>query len=159
MKIKSVALDFWIGILLVWVCLLVYFVIIPREVQSEIQRGMAPNFFPKLSVIWVGAFSLFLLVKSLFPRTGNDQSQESMFERRLGRKGVVFTISLSILYLVLCSLISFVISTILALAILMWTMGERRWYIIVPATLMTTFGIYIIFGWLMSVQLPEGILF
>ncbi|MBW1800483.1 MAG: tripartite tricarboxylate transporter TctB family protein [Deltaproteobacteria bacterium] len=159
MKLKSVGDDFWVGIFLIVVCLLTYFIIIPREVQGEIQRGLAPTFFPRLSVVWVGIFSLFVLIRSLFSETKNHQPEESLIEKRLGRRGLIFTILGSVFYLVLCSLVSFVISTIVILVIFMWTLGERRWYLIVAATLVTTFGIYILFGRFMSVQLPEGILF
>ena len=159
MKIKSIGQDFWAGIFLIAVSLLAYFIIIPREVQGEIQRGLAPTFFPKLSAFWVGVFSLLMLVRSLFSETKNDGSEPSLVEKRLGQKGVIYTILGSILYLVLCSLISFVISTILTLVLLMWILGERRWYLIATATLVTTFGIYLLFGRFMSVQLPEGILF
>jgi len=159
MKLKSIAQDLWIGIGLVSVCLLAFFVIIPREVEDEIQRGLPPTFFPNLSVIWIGAFSLILLLKSLFPGTVDPQPRESAADTISGRKGAIFTIFASIFYLILCSLVSFVISTIVTLAILMWTLGERRWHFIVTATLVTTLGIYIVFGWLMSVQLPEGIFF
>ena len=159
MKIKSLGPDFWIGILCVSVCLLAYFVVIPREVEGEIQRGVAPTFFPKLSAIWIGFFSIFMLIKSLFSTTKNNQSEENLAEKRLGRKGVILTILGSIVYLILCSLVSFVTSTILILVLLMWTLGERRWYLIATATLVTTFGIYILFGMFMSVQLPAGIFF
>ena len=80
-------------------------------------------------------------------------------ETRAGRKGAILTILGSILYLVLCSLVSYIVSTLLILVLLTWTLGERRWYLIILATLVTTFGIYFLFGKVMSVQLPEGVLF
>ena len=157
MKLNSVKQDFWIGILLLTLCLLAYFFVIPAQVQGEIQRGMPPTFFPNLSVIWIGVFSVLLVVRSFVPQT--EAAKESVAKRRSGRNGAMFTISAGVVYLVLCSLFSFVISTIVILAILMWALGERRWHFIVSATLVTTFGIYVVFDWLMSVQLPEGMLF
>lgn len=139
------------------ICLVTYFIIIPREVESEIQRGLPPTFFPNLSVIWVGAFSLLLMARSFF--IGNEEQSESRAERRSGRIGAVFTIAASTVYLILCWLFSFIISTVVILAVMMWALGERRWPLIAGATLATTFGIYVVFDWLMSVQLPEGILF
>ncbi|MFH1487324.1 MAG: tripartite tricarboxylate transporter TctB family protein [Pseudomonadota bacterium] len=159
MKIGSAAQDFWIGCLLIVICFAAYFVIIPREVQGEIQRGLAPDFFPRLSVIWVGLFSLLILVRCFFTKGRDDQTPETPDEKRMGRKGFIYTILGSILYLILCSLFSFVLSTIFTLVLLMWVLGERRWFMIAAATLVTTFGIYILFGKFMSVQLPEGILF
>lgn len=159
MRIRSGAQDFWLGCLLIVICFSAYFVIIPREVQGEIQRGMAPDFFPKLSVVWVCLFSLLMLVRCLFAKTKDDPSPETRDEKRQGRKGVIYTILGSVLYLILCSLFSFVLSTIFTLVLLMWILGERRWYILAAATLATTFGIYILFGQFMSVQLPEGIFF
>ena len=96
-------------------------------------------------------------MRSFVPQT--EAAKESVAKRRSGRNGAMFTISAGVVYLVLCSLFSFVISTIVILAILMWALGERRWHFIVSATLVTTFGIYVVFDWLMSVQLPEGMLF
>ena len=157
MKLNSLTQDFWIGVLLLSLCGVTYFFVIPAQVQGEIQRGMPPTFFPNLSVIWVGVFSVLLLVRSFVSQP--ESVRESPAERRSGRNGAMFTISTGIVYLVLCSLFSFVISTIVILVISMWMLGERRWPLILSATLVTTFGIYGVFDWLMSVQLPEGALF
>jgi uncharacterized membrane protein len=159
MKIKPLEEDVWVGGLFFFICVFLYFVIVPREVQGEIQRGLAPDFFPKLSVWWVGIFSLFILAKRLVSDEKDHRPEESSIERRAGRKGALFTVLGSILYLILCCLVSYVVSTILILVILTWVLGERRWYMIAVATLVTTFGIYFLFGSFMSVQLPEGILF
>ena len=157
MKLNSVKQDFWIGILLLSLCLLAYLFVIPAQVQGESQRGMPPTFFPNFSVVWIGVFSVLVLIRSFVSQT--EAAQESPAERRSGRNGAMFTISAGIVYVVLCSLFSFVISTVVFLAILMWALGERRWHFIVSATLVTTLGIYVVFVWLMSVQLPEGMLF
>ena len=159
MKIRIVSKDCLIGVLLISICILVYLVIIPREVQGEIQRGMPPDFFPKLSVALVGFFAFFLLVKGLFSKAENLQSMESPLKIKEGRKGVILVICGTIFYLVLCSLISYIPSTILTLIILIWIFGERRWIMIVTAPLIATVGIYFLFGKLLSLQFPQGILF
>ena len=159
MNIKSFSHEFWIGALLLFISLLAYFIIIPEQVGGEIQRGVAPTFFPRLSAVWVGFFSLLILIRSLLSVEKNPHTMPSPIETRAGRKGAILTILGSILYLVLCSLVSYIVSTLLILVLLTWTLGERRWYLIILATLVTTFGIYFLFGKVMSVQLPEGVLF
>jgi Tripartite tricarboxylate transporter TctB family len=159
MKGRSVGGDFWAGCILLVVSLLFYFLFIPREVQSEIQRGLAPSFFPKFAAAWIGIFSIVLLVRVFFSPRQNHPPEEPSIISREGRKGSIYGIFASIAYLVLCSFLGYLISTVMLLSLFPWILGEHRWYLIAVATVATTFGIYVLFGWVMSVQLPGGILF
>jgi hypothetical protein len=157
MKGRSVGGDFWAGCILLFTSLLFYFLFIPREVESEIQRGLAPSFFPKFAAAWICIFSIVLLARSFFSPRQNHPPEEPSIVSREGRKGSIYGIFASIAYLVLCSFLGYLISTVMLLSIFTWILGERRWYIIAVATVATTFGTYVLFGWVMSVQLPEGI--
>lgn len=159
MKTKITSADFLAGLLLLAICVLIYFVIIPREVQGEIQRGLPPDFFPKFSMTWVGLFAIFLMAKSLFVKVDALQSEEPFIRRKEGRKGVVLAIVGTIVYLLLCSLISYIPATIVALIILMRVFGERRWIMLVTVPVAITFAIYVLFAKVMIVQLPQCIFF
>ena len=159
MKQRITSQDFLVGLLLIAVCLVVYFVIVPKQVQGEIQRGLPPDFFPKFSLIWVGLFAFFLSVKSLFARATDLPFEESAIALKEGRKGVTFAIVGTLSYLILCSLTGFIPSTLLILVILMWIFGERRRIMFVTVPLIVTVAIYLVFAKLMAVQLPQSIFF
>jgi hypothetical protein len=159
MKIKKIPEDFLIGIVLLSICFFLYVVIIPREVQGEIQRGMPPDFFPKFSVAWIGLFAIFLMVKSLFSRAKELPSEKALKQIKEGRKGVIFAIIGTIFYLVLCSLISYIPATLVTLLLFMRVFGERRWIMLITVPAVIVLAIYVIFAKIMIVQLPQSIFF
>jgi len=159
MKTRKTSEDFLTGIFLLSICSFIYFVVIPREVQGEIQRGLPPDFFPKFSVIWVGIFAIFLMLRGLFTKPKDFLSDETLKQIREGRKGFIFVTAGTIFYLVLCPLISYVPATAVTLIILMWVFGERRWIMLVTVPVIVTLAIYVLFAKVMIVQLPECIFF
>ena len=159
MRGKIISRDFVIGVLLFVVCLVTYFIIIPRQIEGEIQRGLPPDFFPKFAVAFVGIFSVFLVFKDLLTKTEDAGPDETPVQKRLGRKGLVITIIASLIYLILCTLIGYVISTLVMLAAFMWIFGERRWGFLVGVPLVTIAVIYLFFAKVMEVGLPPGMFF
>ena len=159
MKTKKTSKDVFIGIFLLSICSFIYFVVIPREVQGEIQRGLPPDFFPKFSVVWVGIFAIFLMFRGLFTKPKDLLSDETLKQVREGRKGVIFVTAGTIFYLVLCPLISYVPATAVTLIILMWVFGERRWIMLVTIPVIVTLAIYVLFAKVMFVQFPQSIFF
>ena len=157
-RIKTFGKDFWSGLVFLVISLLLYFVIIPGEVEGEIQRGLAPTFFPNFAAAWIGFFGIFLLTNELVSNRASSPSKESKMQLRQDLKGAVCAMVISIFYIIVCSIVGYLISTVLFLAVFCWILGERRWRMIVVATLATTFGIYFLFGMVMRLRLPEGIL-
>ena len=159
MKTRKTSEDFLTGIFLLSICSFIYFVIIPREVQGEIQRGLPPDFFPKFSVIWVGIFAIVLVFRGLFTKPKDLLSDQTLKQVREGRKGVIFVITGTLFYLVLCPLISYIPATVVSLIFLMWVFWERRWIMLVTIPVIVTLAIYILFAKVMIVQLPQCIFF
>jgi len=159
MRTRKISEDFLIGTFLLSICSIIYFVVIPREVQGEIQRGLPPDFFPKFSVIWVGIFAIILMFRGLFTKPKDLLSDQTLKQIREGRKGVIFVITGTIFYLVLCPLISYIPATVVSLISLMWVFGERRWIMLVTIPVIVTLAIYVLFAKVMIVQLPQCIFF
>lgn len=154
---KKLSNDFWVGILFSLISLFLYFLVIPLQVQGKIQRGLPPTFFPNLSVVWVCIFSLVLIIKAFFQKELHDAESQSIAERKADRKGALLMIFGCILYIIFCYLINYIISTIIILIVLMLLFKEKKWYLIISTALIITFGIYFLFGKVMSLTLPEGI--
>jgi uncharacterized membrane protein len=159
MRGKIISRDFVIGILLFVVCLVTYFIIIPRQVGGELQRGLPPDFFPKFAVAFVGIFSAFLVFKDLLTKTEDAGPDETPVRKRQGRKGLILALIASLIYLILCTLIGYIISTIVMLAAFMWIFGERRWGTLVGVPLVTVAVIYLFFAKVMEVGFPLGMFF
>ena len=159
MRGKIISRDFVIAVLLFVVCLVTYFVIIPRQVGGEIQRGLPPDFFPKFAVAFVAVFSLFLVFKDLLTKTKDDEPDETPVQKKRGRKGLIIAFIASLIYLILCTYIGYIISSIVMLAVFIWIFGERRWGFLVGVPLVTIAVIYLFFAKFMEVSLPLGIFF
>ena len=159
MRGKIISRDFVIGVLLFVVCLLTYFIIIPGQIEGEILRGLPPEFFPKFAVAFVAIFSVFLVFKDLLTKTEDTGPDETEVQKRQGRKGLIIALIASLVYLILCTLTGYIISTLVMLAAFMWIFGERRWGFLVGVPLVTIAVIYLFFAKVMEVGLPPGMFF
>ena len=159
MRGKIISRDFVIGVLLFVVCLLTYFIIIPGQIEGEILRGLPPEFFPKFAVAFVAIFSVFLVFKDLLTKTEDTGPDETEVQKRQGRKGLIIALIASLVYLILCTLTGYIISTLVMLAAFMWIFGERRWGFLVGVPLVTIAAIYLFFAKFMEVSFPLGIFF
>jgi len=65
---------------------------------------------------------------------------------------------LLIAYVFLLPVLGFVISSAVLLAVFFFLLGEKRWYLGIPISLVFTIGIYIAFAKGLQIRLPLGIL-
>ncbi|NIS69558.1 MAG: hypothetical protein GTO12_11585 [Proteobacteria bacterium] len=143
------------GVLLVF-CVVVY-LIIPIEIQElmryDASMGLSPAVFPKISVFLIAGFSAVLIFFGLRPK---DVAQD---RRALGigsRARVITTFTIILVYVYLIGILGYLVITPLALIILMWYFGERRWLLILSVAILTTTGLFCFFRYIMYIILPEG---
>ena len=154
MNLRGSLKDTVTGSLILFVCFLIYVVVIPREVEQKIQRGLASDFFPKLSVAWTGIFAGLLVCKSIFGRKKYSEEEVASEKDKHVFLWMISTILIVVLYLVLCPLIGYIASTVLALISLMCIFGERRLLVLLLTSVVLSFVIYAVFGLLVNVDFP-----
>jgi len=69
-------------------------------------------------------------------------------------KKVASVITICIAYYALVAVVTFIPATIVFLFCLMWFMGERRWKLLIPLSIITPLILYVIFAIGLSVRLP-----
>ena len=142
-------------------CVAVYF-IIPLQIQELIRydasTGLSPAVFPKISVFLIAGLSAVLILSGL--RSKDLAPRDDRRVRKKGTRTRVITSFIIILaYVYLLDILGYFVSTPLALSLLMWYFGERRWILILSLVILTTIGLFCFFRYLMYIILPEGIFF
>ena len=148
------------GVLLVF-CLVVY-LIIPIEIQElmryDASTGLSPAVFPKLSVFLIAGISAVLILSGL--RSKDAAPRQDRRPLRIGNRARVITTFIILLaYVYLVGILGYLVITPVALALLMWYFGERRWLLILSLAILTTTGLFYFFRYIMYIILPEGIFF
>ncbi len=127
-----------------------YFVLIPAGVDEPSYASQSPRAFPQILavLIAVSAIALFVL------------EWRGLQPRRTERFTVwfLFAPAVSTLYALALKPLGFTLATAAVLAVLFFSLGERRWLIVAGISLVIAFGIYLAFVHLMNVPLPAGIL-
>ena len=75
------------------------------------------------------------------------------------RARVITTFMIILAYVFLIGILGYLVITPVALGLLMWYFGERRWLLILSIAILTTAGLFCFFRYIMYIILPEGILF
>lgn len=140
----------------------VVYLMIPMEIQElrryDASMGLSPSVFPKLSLFLIALFSALLTFSGL--RSKEAIAREDGKAVRMGsRTRVVTTLVILAAYVYLISILGYLVATPLALGLLMWYFGERRWLLILSVAILATTGISFFFRYVMYIILPEGILF
>ena len=148
------------GVLLVF-CVVVY-LIIPIEIEElrryDASTGLSPAVFPKLSVFLIAGLSVIIILSSL--RTKDVAPREDRPAPKTGKRTrVITTFIILVAYVYLIGTVGYLVITPLALGLLMWYFGERRWLLIFSLVILTTTGLFCFFRYIMYIILPEGMFF
>ena len=135
-------------------------------------ENLGPAFFPTLLAVTLAFLALLLILNSLFFRgasgkekggaviQGAERLEEDSFSTDdVSYKFLIGTIGLSFLYVVLISILGFLISTPLFLIILIRLLGYEKWVNNLAASIGLTAALYLLFATALGVSLPAGIFF
>ena len=146
--------DRTVGCLFMGLSLLLWFVVLPREIQGEAQI-----LYPRLTVLFMAIPAFFMMLRR--PRrtsqhTGGDRA--SLPARDVGWR-IVLLVLLMAGCIVLTGVVGFFVANFLCAVVYMRFFGERRLTRVlgVPAVLLA--AIYIIVVRLLHYHLPTGTLF
>ena len=152
--IAGIGTDQWLGITFICVSLMLNFVLIPHSIPVVRGYGSSTRLFPRIFSILIGVVGASLL----FSRSHTDESERpSLDKSQLIRVFVIFSLALG--YIVLIRTIGFVVATTLFLFIVIWFFGERRWYLCLATSVITSFAIKYILALPLGISLPTGLLF
>ena len=114
-----------------------------------------PGFFPFLGGLLLIGLSLVVLIQGWLNRgTEPRQPRESFGE---WRRPLILVVSLS-LYTVVLEALGYVLPTILLATIILRVLGVTSWKVLVLASGGMSVGTYYLFGRLLGIELPAGVL-
>ncbi|UCG65390.1 MAG: tripartite tricarboxylate transporter TctB family protein [Deltaproteobacteria bacterium] len=157
MKFKIDALIGFLVIVLSSLILVVLIPTIPHDILQTGRASLSPKFFPTFIGITMMVFGFILIIVSyLAPSVG----KESVL--KIGKKELlrVFLVTFTgLFYVILIYLMSYLIPTVVVLAFLLWLYGENRWAVIFPLTIGVSLAMFYLFGRVLMLMMPQGILF
>jgi hypothetical protein len=111
-----------------------------------------PGFFPFLGGLFLIGLSIVLLVQGWLGRS--EQKQEAFGELR---RPVILIVSMSI-YTALLDPVGYVLPTIAISVLILRVLGVTSWKVLGLASVGLSVGTYILFGRLLGIDLPAGVL-
>jgi putative tricarboxylic transport membrane protein len=114
-----------------------------------------PGFFPLLGGLLLIGFSLTFLVRAWLARgDASQQSQEAFGELR---RPLILVVSMG-LYTAVLEWLGYILPTLLITALILRVLGVRSWKELVLASLCISVGTYFLFGRILGIELPTGVL-
>ena len=120
------------------------------ETRGFTSGELGPKVFPTLLVVIFSFLSILLLLNGLSraPEEGNTRLKRGDWTK--GALCILFSVG----YLVTLFRFGFLISTPIFLSLFVWLYGGRKIKVIVPAALIPTIAIYVIFWKFLKIFLP-----
>lgn len=155
---------------LLGVVALFYFVTIPAGITDPdgfvLDEGLPPSFSARLIAVLAALILLARLVRlGFFPTsalapTKDDATVEpaSEFSTLLTRRVWIGVVVSLVFAFVLVPVFGFAIASVLTIGVMLFVLGERSRLRLVLFPLLVTTGVWLLFGQLLSVKLPEGLL-
>jgi putative tricarboxylic transport membrane protein len=112
------------------------------------------GFFPLLSGLGLGGLAVIMLFKSRFAK---DTDENTPAQRAISWKPLIITFGCLAGYTLLINTLGFTPTTFLFNSILVRMVGKKTWALSGSLGLGIALGAYLIFGFLLQTQLPEGL--
>jgi hypothetical protein len=157
---RRISPEVFIGGVLLIFCVAVYLIIpsqIPELMRYDASMGLSPAVFPKLAVFLIAGFSGLLILFGLRSKKDTMEDQGAL-KWETGLRAVV-TFGILAAYVILIDIFGYFVMTPLALVVLMWYFGEKRWPLILSLSVLITISLFAFFRYIMYIILPEGIFF
>jgi len=121
--------------------------------------ALAPGLFPLIISIILLLLSLSLFIQGIKKtkrviEEPTEKKTEMEDIKKINWIGVLFVFGFSLLYCFALPVIHFIPASLIYLAVMMFFLKEKRWWLVGIITAATTFGLYYFFGILLKVILP-----
>jgi uncharacterized membrane protein len=140
------------GVFLALFSLLLYFVIIPWQIESVRGAHPSPRSFPEVIAALVFVLAVCLFVSGWYKRNRPNQKIFRM-SREEFRQSLI-TLMVMTGYTLLLYVLPYIPVTMAALGGLMWIYGQRKWWKLSLAVLILPATIYMAFTSLLKLRLP-----
>ena len=142
-----------------------YFLIIPTSIVDPtsfgVDKGLPPSFSPRLIASLVALIIIIRAGKLYFGKTSREliDDDDAEAQVRIPVRALIGMAAGLLFAIVLIPLVGFYISGAALLVALLWVLGEKRPTRLVAFPACVVFLIWALFGQLLSLQLPAGMLF
>lgn len=141
------------GIIILLFSLGLLLLVIPSQVKNVQGFGVSSRLFPSILAVILALLALCLLVSSL--RKKSAQKLQSSYEISAKEtKLVLITIVIIASYILTVKLLGYLVTTIIALGLLMYFYGQKKIKTIVITSLIVPLVIHQFFTKLMQIRLP-----
>lgn len=152
MKITESQAEKYGGMILSIFSLILYFLIIPTQISNVENVLVSPQSFPKALAIVLLILSLCLFASGIKKNKKDDQKIYSISFSEI--KLVLITLGIVAAYILVVKYLGYLITTIIALGILMFIYGQRKRKTILIVSIMVPILIEVFFTKLMKIHLP-----
>ena len=134
---------------------------IPLMVAVEKSSVINARFFPKVMGGILILLSIVMAIENYF-RVSTDKSNaadkdKKKLKGRWARLGAVAFICL--LYYLLFQPLGFLLSSLLFMLGFLMFLGVRRWYVVLPLSILVPLCVYLLFKTILGAPLPDGLLY
>ncbi len=140
-----------------------YFLIIPTSIVDPanfgVDQGLPPSFSPRLIAALVALLIIVRAGKLYFGKAVSEPADDEDEHVRLPVRALIGMAAGLIFATVLIPLVGFYISGAVLLVALLWVLGEKRPTRLAAFPACVVLLIWALFGQLLSLQLPAGMLF
>jgi hypothetical protein len=121
--------------------------------DRNLPNTLGSSFVPWVLVICLYVLSILLLLQSVFK--GSPETCDYIISKKEGIS-ILFLVVIVIAYIKAMAFLGFLLVTPIFLAVLMLTIGARKWKEVVLTSTLVTFGIYLFFQKVFQIILPAG---
>jgi uncharacterized membrane protein len=140
------------GVFFALLSLLLYFVIIPWQIESVRGAHPSPRSFPEVIAALLFVLAICLFISGWCKRSRPNQKIFRMSQEEIRQSIITFLVMTG--YTLLLYVLPYIPVTMAALGVLMWIYGQRKWWKLSLAMLILPPSIYMAFTSLLKLRLP-----
>lgn len=152
MKITESSVEKYGGLLLAVFSLILYFIIIPLQVGDVKKAVVTPQSLPNALTLFMFFLSICLFISGYHKSKKSDQKIYTINISEI--KLVVLSLVVIAVYILVIKYLGYLITTVIALAILMYAFGQRKLIKILSVSILVPIAIQLFFTNLMKIYLP-----
>ncbi|MEK6672899.1 MAG: tripartite tricarboxylate transporter TctB family protein [Nitrospirota bacterium] len=140
----------------IWLILAIFLCL--ESLRLGIGKFQFPDagFFPLLTAIFMGLFSVFLLLEATI---GNNQKKEAkiaVWSAETRWKKIILTLLALVIYSIVLEKIGYLLSTFVLMLFLFKTIEPQKWSVAVLGAIITVLLSYLVFNVWLKTQFPVG---
>ena len=141
--------DIWVSFFFIFFGIVIIIKAIGLPVGTV--REPQPGFFPLLAGILMTVLSVLLLIHACLGRSTGVEAFGSLWRPAILIMGMI-------VYTLILDFMGYVIATIILSATILGVLGIKTWWILAGVSSGVSIGSYVVFGRLLGITLPNGIL-